>query len=57
MAAAIVVAAIGIVSGLAAAVGLKVGMLTHDLYATILLVIVGSAILPAILLRKEKALP
>lgn len=42
---------------IAAAVGLKVGMLTHDLYATILLVIVGSAILPAILLRKEKALP
>lgn len=42
---------------IAAAVGLKVGLLTQDLYATILLVIVGSAILPAILLRGERATP
>jgi glutathione-regulated potassium-efflux system ancillary protein KefC len=36
---------------IAAAVGLHVGLLTAELYAVILLVIVGSAFVPAILLR------
>jgi len=36
---------------IAAAVGLKAGLLSQDLYAVILLVIVGSAVLPAALLR------
>lgn len=40
---------------IAAAVGLKVGLLTQDLYVIILLVIVGSAVLPAVLLRNETA--
>ena len=40
---------------IAAAVGLEVGLLTRDLYAVILLVIVGSAILPAVLLRAKPA--
>jgi len=40
---------------IAAAVGLKIGLLTQDLYAVILLVIVGSAILPAVLLRNRLA--
>lgn len=40
---------------IAAAVGLKVGLLTQDLYAVILLVIVGSAVLPAVLLRERPA--
>jgi Kef-type K+ transport system membrane component KefB len=42
---------------IAAAVGLKVGLLTQDLYATILLVIVGSAFLPAVLLRDRQPEP
>jgi Kef-type K+ transport system membrane component KefB len=42
---------------IAAAVGLKVGLLTHDLYAVILLVIVGSAIVPAVLLRGQAEKP
>ena len=40
---------------IAAAVGLKVGLLTQDLYAIILLVIVGSSILPTVLLRNDPA--
>ena len=38
-----------------ATVGLKVGLLTEDLYAVVLLIVIASALLPAILLHDRAA--